>query len=261
MNKFTADFETATWLEDETYVWAWATCEINNPENLEIGNTIDTFFEYCNKFHNPTFYLHNLKFDGEFIIHYLLTHGFEHIKSSKDRKDNSFTTLISDMGMFYQIVVYLKVGNKKTNKITFIDSLKIIPFSVSDIAKSFGLPISKLELDYNLPRELGHILTEDERAYIKNDVKIVALALQTLFAESLTSITSASNAVKDFKTTHSKRRFDRLFPQLPYEIDKDMRQAYKGGFTYLNDIYEEKDVMSGVVLDVNSLRSISFSNV
>ena len=30
MNKYTADFETATWLENETYVWAWAVCEIGN---------------------------------------------------------------------------------------------------------------------------------------------------------------------------------------------------------------------------------------
>lgn len=28
MNKYVGDFETATWLEDETYVWAWAVCEI-----------------------------------------------------------------------------------------------------------------------------------------------------------------------------------------------------------------------------------------
>ena len=167
--KFTADFETATWLSDETYVWAWATCEINNPENIEIGNNIDTFFEYIKTFHNPVFYFHNLKFDGEFIIHYLLTHGYEHIKNAKDRKDNSFTTLISDMGMFYEITVFLKVGNKKTSKITFVDSLKIIPFSVADIAKSFGLPISKLEIDYDEPRERGHELTNVERDYIKND--------------------------------------------------------------------------------------------
>ena len=253
MNKYTADFETATWLDDETYVWAWAICEIGNTKNLKIGNTIESFFEFCKSEYNPTFYFHNLKFDGEFILHYLLTHGFTHIKSKKERKANTFTTLISDMGMFYQIVVYLDVGNKKTTKITFIDSLKIIPFKVSVIAKSFGLPISKLELDYNLPRELGHELTIEEIEYISNDVKIVALALETLFAESLTSITSASNAVKDFKETHSKSRFAHLFPQIPYEVDKDIRQAYKGGFTYLNPIYADKDVGAGVVLDVNSL--------
>lgn len=36
-------------------------------------------------------------------------------------------------------------------------------------------------------------------------------------------------------------------------MDKDLRKAYKGGFTYLNPIYKEKDVGEGVVLDVNSL--------
>lgn len=28
MKKFTGDFETATWILDETWVWAWAVCEI-----------------------------------------------------------------------------------------------------------------------------------------------------------------------------------------------------------------------------------------
>ena len=37
MKKFTADFETATWVEDETWVWAWAICEIGNEKNLQIG--------------------------------------------------------------------------------------------------------------------------------------------------------------------------------------------------------------------------------
>ena len=38
MKKFTADFETATWLPNETYVWAWAICEIGNPDNIIIDN-------------------------------------------------------------------------------------------------------------------------------------------------------------------------------------------------------------------------------
>ena len=36
--------------------------------------------------------------------------------------------------------------------------------------------------------------------------------------------------------------FKKYFPILPYEIDKDIRKSYKGGFTYLNPIYKEKDV-------------------
>ena len=250
---YTADFETATWFPDRTYVWAWALCNINDINDLKVGNTIDSFFEEVEKIHNPKIYFHNLKFDGEFIIYYLLKNGFTHIRDRKNRKDKTFTTLISDVGMFYQIEVFLNVGNKKVNKLTFIDSLKIIPLPVKKIPKAFGIPYEKLEIDYDEPREEDHILTEQEYNYIKNDVVIVALALKVMFEEELTSITIGSNAVKNFKKTHSKRRFNRLFPNIDFEMDEDMRAAYKGGFTYLNPIYAGKDVGEGVVLDVNSL--------
>ena len=46
MKKYTADFETATWLENETYVWAWAVCEIGKEDNIVIDNSIDTFIKY-----------------------------------------------------------------------------------------------------------------------------------------------------------------------------------------------------------------------
>ena len=62
MAKFTADFETATWLTDETYVWAYAICEVENPENIIIGNNIEDFFKWCEDTHNPIIYFHNLKF-------------------------------------------------------------------------------------------------------------------------------------------------------------------------------------------------------
>ena len=253
MAKYTADFETATWLEDETYVWAWAICEIGKPDNLKIGNDIKDFMEWCRIHYNSTLYFHNLKFDGEFIISYLFNNGFEFIKDRKEKRDKTFTTLISDMGLFYSIEVYFKVNGRKAKKVTFIDSLKILNMSVEGVAKSFGLPISKLELDYDRPRERGYELQDYEKEYITNDVKIMALALDTLFKEGLTYMTSASNGMHDFKKTHSNRKFDRMFPQLNYIVDHDMRQAYKGGFTYLNPLYKEKDVGEGVVLDVNSL--------
>ena len=250
---YTADFETATWLDDSSYVWAWATSEIGNEDNIKIGNTIDSFMDYISKNKSSKYYFHNLAFDGSFILDYLFKNGFKHIENKDDKESKTFTTLISDMGMFYTIEVYFEVKGKRVKKATFIDSLKIIPFSVSVIAKSFGLPISKLELDYNKPRELGHILEDDEIEYIKNDVKIVAMALNVLFSEGLKSITSASNALKDFKKGYKIEKFEKLFPTIPPIIDSDIRKAYKGGFTYLNPKYKEVDVSEGEVLDVNSL--------
>jgi len=55
------------------------------------------------------------------------------------------------------------------------------------------------------------------------------------------------------KKYFGKSKFEHYFPKLEYEIDKDLRKSYKGGFTYLNPIYKEKDVGKGSVLDVNSL--------
>ncbi len=253
MSKYTADFETATWLNDETYVWAWAVSEIGNADNIIIGEDIDSFIKWCIKNHNSTLYFHNLKFDGEFIISYLFNNGYEYIEDRKEKKDKSFTTLISDMGLFYSIEIFFNVKGRNTKKITIIDSLKILNMSVSEVAKSFGLPISKLELDYNTPRPRGYKLKDYEKDYITNDVKIMSLALDVLFKQNMTYMTAASDGIHEFKRTLSIRRFERMFPKLNYDVWNDMKQAYRGGFTYLNPIYKEKDVGSGVVLDVNSL--------
>ena len=137
MKRFTADFETCVWKDDETWVWAWAVSEIGNDDNIVIDNSIDTFIEFCKQEKNASFYFHNLKFDGEFLIYWALTHGFTHVTKKEDITDNTFTTLISDMGQFYQITFYYKKGNKQVHKTTFYDSLKIIPFSVDETAKAF----------------------------------------------------------------------------------------------------------------------------
>lgn len=188
MNKYTADFETCTWEINETWVWAWAICNIDT-EKIDLGTDINDFMNYFMDKGNPTVYLHNLKFDGEFIIYWLLTNGYTHITDKKDISDNTFTTLISDMGQFYTITVYYKKWNKRYKKVTFIDSLKIIPLKVEEISKAFNLKESKLEIDYLAKREKGHKLTLEEQDYIKNDVLIVAKALKMMFAEKLEKMT------------------------------------------------------------------------
>ena len=252
MRKFACDFETTT-NEDDCRVWAYALCEIGNVDNFIYGNSIDEFINFCkDKKKNYVLYFHNLKFDGEYIFNYLLNNGYECIKTKKERKDNTFTTLISDTGQFYSIEIFFETQNKKhINKVTIYDSLKILNFSVEQIAKDFNLPIRKLELDYKTNREIGHILTEHEVDYIRNDVEIMARALEIMFNQNLTKMTIGSDALDNYKKMN--KNFKKYFPILPYEIDKDIRRSYKGGFTYLNDVYKEKETADGIVLDVNSL--------
>ena len=214
---------------------------------MTFGEDIDSFINYCSLINeSSSFYFHNLKFDGEFIIHYLLTHGFVHVNEKK-LGVNQFSTIISDLNVFYCI----KVKFKEEVIISFFDSLKLLNFSVEEVAKAFNLSIKKLEIDYKAKREKGHKITDEEKEYLKHDVMIMSLALEKMFEMKITKMTIASNAMSFFKDTISKKRFEEWFK--PPLYDKDLRQAYKGGFTYLNDIYRGKEVKEGIVLDVNSL--------
>ena len=251
MKCFTADFETTTDIDD-CRVWAYALCEIGNVNNFLYGNNIESFIDFCkNPKENYKIWFHNLKFDGEYIFSYLLKNEYELIEDKKQKKDKSFTCLISDTGQFYSIEIYFTCKKKKVNKVTIYDSLKLLNFSVDKIAKAFDLPIRKLKLDYKAYRRIGHILTKDEVDYIRNDVEIMARALKFMFDEGLDKMTIGSCALQYYK--NNCKYFLKYFPVLPYEIDQDIRRSYKGGFTYLNDIYKGKEVGEGLVLDVNSL--------
>ena len=154
MRRFTADFETNV-NEQDCRVWAWAICEIGNPEHFVYGNDIEGFINWCaNKKYNYTVYFHNLKYDGEYIFNYLLKNGYTLIKDKKERKDKTFTCLISGMGHFYSIEIYFTIKNHRVNKVTIYDSLKILNMSVEVIAKQFDLPIRKLVIDYKEFREV-----------------------------------------------------------------------------------------------------------
>lgn len=244
--KFTADFETTTDTED-CRVWAYCLCNIDNWKEKIYGNCIGDFLGWCELNPDNILYFHNLKFDGEFILSYLLKNGWTHTTERKFYRKKEFSTLISDKGMFYSI----KLCFGKERYVTIYDSLKIIPFSVEQVADTFGLPISKLEIDYKEKREKGHRLTQIEKDYISNDVEIMARALKVLFNEGLNQITQGSNALHDYKKMTGAKRFKKLFP--PPAYDYDVRQAYKGGFTYVNPTFQNKEVGKGIVLDVNSL--------
>ena len=252
MKKFTTDFETNVSVED-CRVWAYAICEIGNIENFKYGNSIEDFIKWCqNGRENYIVYFHNLKYDGEYILNYLLKNGYECIKDKKDRHDKTFNVVISGEGNFYAIEIYFTVKNaRKVNKVTIYDSLKIINSSVEKIAQDFDLPINKLEIDYKAFREVGHKLTQEEVNYIRNDVEIMARALKIMFDENLNKMTIGSCALNNYKKL--TKNFKSYYPELEFEIDQDIRKSYKGGFTYLNPLYAEKITDKGIVLDVNSL--------
>lgn len=243
---FTADFETTTDPND-CRVWASGICSIDDEHKFYYGNSIEWFFDFIEEHVDDTFYFHNLKFDGEFIMCYLFEHGYKHVTDVKELKKKTFTTLISDKGQFYSIEICF--AKKRTVKI--YDSLKLLPFSVEEVAKGFDLPIKKLDLDYTTERKKVHILTEKEVDYLRNDVEIMARALKVLFDQGINKMTLGSSALAEYKSIVGKKNFLKWFPIPSY--DYDIRQSYKGGFTYCDPRHQGEDVGEGIVFDVNSL--------
>lgn len=247
--KLMADFETTT---DPTDCRVWAGCavDIEALEVVHIGNDLDSFMEYLSN-KNTVCYFHNLKFDGEFILHWLFTHGF---RCEDSRKDKTFTCLITDDGLFYSIeVVFHRHKSKKYEKVVFYDSLKKLPFKVAVIAKAFELQQSKGSIDYRADRPKGYEMTPEEKEYIVTDCQIVAEALKIQFEQGLKKMTNASDALNGYKNIIGKSRWEQWFPQLPIILDADIRRAYKGGFVYLKPEHRNAKGLFGKQFDVNSL--------
>lgn len=249
MRTYTADFETTTDPSD-CRVWAYAVCDVRNPDFVVYGNSIGDFIEWCRASANCQLYFHNLAFDGAFIMDWLERNGWLWVEDAKHVSDQTYTTLISDMNQVYQITLYF------TNyfKVKIYDSFKVIPLSVKRMAKDYGLDEGKGELDYEAYREPGHELTDEEKDYIRRDVQIVAKVLVDFIDEGLTKMTAGSNALYTYKKMlGGDKGFRRMYPVLSSEEDSFIRKAYRGGFTYVNPKHQAKELGKGIVFDVNSL--------
>lgn len=271
--RYTADFETITEYEKDNKgnfilkedsngelrkvpkrcrVWAWAISGIDEEGFFHYDNNLDSFMEECKYMNNATIYFHNLKFDCSYILDWLFKHNFKHCIDIKECKDKTFTTLISDKGQFFSLTVYFKKKGKKVMKVTFLDSLKILPFKVAKIAEDFNLDIRKGDIDYKAWREEGHMITDEELSYLRNDVEIMSQALRIMFNQGMNRMTSASNALHDYKKIMGDK-FEKYFPILELYIDEYIRNSYKGGFTYVNPKFQNRVIGNGMVFDVNSL--------
>lgn len=270
---FVGDFETTVYEgQTDTEVWASASVELYS-DNVSVFNSIEQQFNYFIALNcNIICYYHNLKFDGNFWLSYLLTklhykQAYEtgatetDIKwlADKDMPNKSFKYLISEMGQWYNITV--KVNDKV---ICFRDSFKLLPFAVKRIGESFQTKHKKLEIEYEGKRKAGGIITPEEQEYIKNDVLVVKEAMEIMFSEGHNKMTIGSCCLAEYKKTLSKYEYDDNFPNLyDIEISEEcfgnktagdyIKKAYRGGWCYLVKGKENQLKHNGTTADVNSL--------
>ena len=268
------DFETTVYDgQKTTEVWASAIVELYT-EEVKIFNSIDETFEYlASAKGNIILYYHNLKFDGAFWLSYLLVdRNFQQAVektgerindvqwlNDKQMKNKTFKYSISDKGQFYSITI--KINGKY---IQIRDSLKLLPFSVKKIGKSFETKHKKLEMEYTGFRYSGCKITDEEKEYIKNDVLVVKEALEIMFNEGHNKLTIGSCCLAEFKKIIGKDDFKNYFPNLTEKtLDKEtygsfnaeeyIRKSYRGGWCYVVKGKENKIYTKGITADVNSL--------
>lgn len=266
------DFETTVYEgQVETEVWASAIVEMYT-EDVKIFHSIGETFDYLKSLNtNIVCFYHNLKFDGNFWLYYLL--NVLHYKQATikigdkqndvewekpwDMESGTFCYTISDMGQWYSLKI--KVGRKL---IELRDSLKLLPFSVKKLGKDFNTKHKKLEMEYKGLRYAGCPISEQEKEYIANDVLVVKEALEVMFNEGHKEITIGSCCLKEYKSIMGSD-YDVLFPDLTdislheslgsFTADNYIRHSYKGGWCYLVKGKENRLFSNGTTADVNSL--------
>ena len=270
---FVGDFETTVYKDQETTeVWASACVEIGS-EDVSIFHSIEEQFDYFTSLNcNIKCYYHNLKFDGTFWLSYLIKdlefkQAFDMNEQGEiigfipitEMKNKTFLYSISSMDQWYSITI--KYNNKI---IQFLDSLKLLPFSVKRIGNSFRTKHKKLDMEYKGFRYAGCEITDEEKAYIANDVLVIKEALEIMFSQGHNKLTIGSCCLYEFKKLTGEREYEELYPNL-YEIPLDatlygednigkyIRNSYRGGWCYLVKGKENKVKHNGTTADVNSL--------
>ena len=271
---FVGDFETTVYKgQVHTEVWASASVELFS-EDVQIFHSIKEQFDYFVSLKsNLVVYYHNLKFDGDFWMPFLLVDmGFEQAfqktgekptdvewLAEKHMKNNTFKYSISDKGMWYSIIIKVK-----DHFIEIRDSLKLLPFSVKRIGKSFKTKHQKLDIEYTGLRYAGCPITEEDQEYIKNDVLVVKEALEIMFQEGHNKLTIGSCCLSEYKSITGKEDYEQLHPDV-YDIWIDpkahkyasagewIHKSYRGGWCYLCRGKENQVFTDGTTADVNSL--------
>lgn len=271
---FVGDFETTVFDGQEyTEVWASACCELFS-DDVKIFHSIDEQFEYFKSLNkNIICYYHNLKFDGNFWLSFVIEKLEYKLAATYDENDITTFKWIDNKNMPYKSYKYMISANGglwysfriqiDKHYIELRDSFKLLPFSVKKIGDSFKTKHKKLEMEYVGFRYAGCKITDEEKEYIKNDILVVKEAMEIMYKQGHKKLTIGSCCFSEFKSI-TGGKFKKLYPYLyDKEIDKNIygcsnigdyiRKSYRGGWCYLVERFANKVIENGVTYDVNSL--------
>ena len=272
MKIYSADLETTVYEgQDHTEAWSSAIVSLDSDEPL-VFHSLDETLDYLDsQDEDAILYYHNLKFDGNFWLSFLITQkhftqGLEYIsdtqlkfKDRKELKEKEVLYSISSMGQWYTITF------KYHSHIYMLkDSLKLMPFTLAQVGDAFKTEHRKLDMEYEGERWAGCEITPEEMEYIKNDVLVLKEALNIMFAEGHNKLTIGACCLAEYKKIIGKYDWNIFFPKLELiELDPEIygasnadeyiRKSYRGGWCYLVKGASGKTYHKGTTADVNSL--------
>lgn len=251
-----ADFETTSQVdyeaEGKVRVYQWGLMD-ETGVGYDYGTDIDEFLQKLNRMTGSNLvYFFNAKFDTSFIMSRLIDQGYISVKKTSKNQPKKEMSVLGDGQTFYSLTFLTSFGGT----VEIYDAYKMFPgTSIDKIGKSIGLHKEKELIDYNRRHYPGEEASADELEYMKRDIEIMRRAMMAHFetSQGKIDITRASFAYADNVVFYGRDRFRKNFPKFPMYDQENIREAYYGGYVYVNPLYVGQIVGEGIVLDINSL--------
>lgn len=257
---YCADFETTSYqqymVEGQTRVYLWKLMGVDNLID-QIGIDMESFINFIIGLGSCDIYFHDLSFDGEFILWYLLENSYRYDEELKGNK--TFKSIIDETGCIYSITI----RHNQTTITTLKCSYKLFPKSISDIGKLVGIEKLNETHDYNEIKNYHSIeeLPEEEIKYITNDVRIMVELIKYLQEKGVKGITISTSAYKNWLQGKYSLCKNQMKKDPNEEIVEIVRKSYRGGITKVNQKYAGLEFNDVISFDVNSLYpSVMYEN-
>lgn len=227
-------------------------CNIKT-DKLFVINSVDDIIGtiMSNKIRN--IYIQDFSYVASYLYYYLISNDIKYNDSNKFNFDGrmAYTAFSSEGGAMYYIKLFFKDGQQFCCE--FKSSRNKSMSLLRDLQTSFNIDIDYKIIDDDNTLQLSSCGDLSDDIMENTCARAVALAhvMKKLLSSGNTKLTIGSDAMRQWQKLDGMH-----FPSMPRiddELDSKFRLAYRGGFTWLNNIFKNKEIGHGFVMDVNSL--------
>lgn len=195
---------------------------------------------------NVLVYIYNLSWEWSFILPVLLKEGFKWVPKVEKDGEKVFSSVSTRSCSSVWTASFQ--FRRNCGKVVLRDLCKIFPGGLGKMARTFGLPTKKGEIDYTLNRRHGWVPTREEKEYCFRDTKIVMDVLEIMQKRDdrdfWKSVSAASYACRKMiaagfpRSHHKMKAFRWKYPLLEKEETEFLRKTVAGGLTYATSAYQ-----------------------